>query len=473
MDGVNVQLRTENHDSLKQITTEDGAAFFSFHGGDVHEGHKFFINVETEHYDAVQITRHFQQSEKTQIIHVDLFPHQRVRLHVHLGNEGHYRPLPAFGAIVDWTSDDEGGIVGVTGNGIAELELSGKSDTIHAMTISIPWQTTCGNTKHGDVVQPIAKEVYGSIKMQNRKYPLHHRRQPPFEIDEYINLPMLTSIQYELQLHGLFPDIVELHTNILLQQHENNDDDRTAAKKSTKIEDPVVHQDKVKFQLDIGATRAFLLLEEFYSSKIVVTPLDPCFTVDSDLQQSEDENSIKIDHHSVYHDTVRVKIKMVNKHMKPFTNATLNYVLGETAFGHRSMHPNHEDGDIEFHLPEDMLVHIATETLGPANGNHRGRPDPDNPTYFVAKDGLVLHLMFGGGSRYLPVTAKLRGDGFEISEGSLVRYVMKDWAGDEVNNILHMLTIKSIFILYAIFASSLSPSYSKIAGNPWSTTYQL
>ena len=46
MDRVNVQLRTENHDSLKQITTEDGAAFFSFHGGDVHEGHKFFINVE-------------------------------------------------------------------------------------------------------------------------------------------------------------------------------------------------------------------------------------------------------------------------------------------------------------------------------------------------------------------------------------------------------------------------------------------
>jgi len=122
---------------------------------------------------------------------------------------------------------------------------------------------------------------------------------------------------------------------------------------------------------------------------------------------------------------------MVNKHMKPFTNATLNYVLGETAFGHRSMHPNHEDGDIEFHLPEDMLVHIATETLGPANGNHRGRPDPDNPTYFVAKDGLVLHLMFGGGSRYLPVSAKLIGDGFEIPEGSLVRYIMKDWAGDE------------------------------------------
>ena len=402
MDGVNVQLRTENHDSLKKITTEDGAAFFSFHG-DVHEGHKFVINVETEHYDPVQITRHFQHSEKTQIIHVDLFPHQRVRLHVHLGDGGHYRHLPALGAIVDWTSDDGGGIVGVTGNGIAELELSGKSDTVHAMTISIPWQTTCGNTKHGDV--PIAKEVYGSIKMQNRKYPLHHRR-PPFEIDEYVNLPKLTSIQYELQLHGLFPDIAELHTNIL-----QRDDDETA--KSTKIED-AVHQDKVKFQVDIGATRAFLLLEEFYSSKIVVTPLDPCFTVDSDLKQSEE--SIKIDH-SVYHDTVMVKIKMVNKHTKPFTNATLNFVLGETAFGHRSMHPNQEDGEIEFHLPEDMLVHIGTDTLGPADG-HRGQPNPDNPNYFVAQDGLVLHLMFGGGSRYLLVSDKLRGDGFEISEVS-------------------------------------------------------
>ena len=215
MDGVNVQLRTDNHDSLKKMTTEDGAAFFSFHG-DVHEGQKFVINVETEHYDPVQITRHFNHPEKTQIIHVDLFPHQRVRLHVHLGDGGHYHPLPALGAIVDWTTSDDdegGGIVGVTGNGIAELELSGKSDyTVHAMTISIPWQTTCGNTNHGDV--PIAKEVYGSVKIQNRKYPLHHQK-PPFEVDEYVNLPKLTSIQYELQLHGLFPDIAELHTNIL------------------------------------------------------------------------------------------------------------------------------------------------------------------------------------------------------------------------------------------------------------------
>ena len=161
----------------------------------------------------------------------------------------------------------------------------------------------------------------------------------------------------------------------------------------------------------------------------MVTPLDPCFSVDStDLKQSED-NSIKVEH-SVYHDTVMVKIKMVNKRMKPFTNATLHYVLGETAFGHRSMHADQEDGEIEFHLPEDMLVHIASETL---LGHHGGRPDPDNPNYFVAKDGLVLHLMFGGGSRYLPVSAKLIGDGFEISEGSLVRYIMKDWAGDEVN----------------------------------------
>ena len=160
MDGVNVQLRTENHDSFKQITTEDGAAFFSFHGGDVHEGHKFFINIETDHYDPVQITRHFQQSEKTQIIHVDLFPHQRVRLHVHLGNEGHYRPLPAFGAIVDWTSDDEGGIVGVTGNGIAELELSGKSDT----SLNIEFQRLL-------IYEPLEKKSFSfsriSFELQN------------------------------------------------------------------------------------------------------------------------------------------------------------------------------------------------------------------------------------------------------------------------------------------------------------------
>ena len=42
-------------------------------------------------------------------------------------------------------------------------------------------------------------------------------------------------------------------------------------------------------------------------------------------------------------------------------------------------------------------MHISTDTIG----GRRGIADLENPTHFVAKEGLVLHLMFGGGSRYL------------------------------------------------------------------------
>ena len=77
------------------------------------------------------------------------------------------------GAVVDWTAEDDGGIVGVNGDGMVELELSGKSETIHEMTISIPWQTTCGSTKHGN--RPLPKEIYGAIKVKNQNYPLSHR----------------------------------------------------------------------------------------------------------------------------------------------------------------------------------------------------------------------------------------------------------------------------------------------------------
>ena len=39
----------------------------------------------------------------------------------------------SIGAVVDWTAEDDGGIVGVNENGIAELQLSGKSENIHEL----------------------------------------------------------------------------------------------------------------------------------------------------------------------------------------------------------------------------------------------------------------------------------------------------------------------------------------------------
>ena len=65
----------------------------------------------------------------------------------------------------------------------------------------------------------------------------------------------------------------------------------------------------------------------------MLTSLEPCFTLDSDSWEHY-ENQIMF-RQSVYHKTVKVIIKMVDKHLKPFTNATLHYIFGETALGYR------------------------------------------------------------------------------------------------------------------------------------------
>ncbi len=61
----------------------------------------------------------------------------------------HYHKTPAIGATVDWTAENDGGIQGVDGQGIAEIKLSGKSETIFELTAFIPWQSTCG-TKYDE-----------------------------------------------------------------------------------------------------------------------------------------------------------------------------------------------------------------------------------------------------------------------------------------------------------------------------------
>lgn len=415
MDDVRVKLRPENEDPILRVSNDDGAAFFSFDYE--HKGQKFYLDIQKDHYDSVHLTRYVRSHHReTQVIHVEIYPRKLVRLHVGLGSH-HYHQVPAIGAVVDWTADDDGEIVGVGGHGIAEINLSGKSETIHELTVSVPWQTTCGSSKYGD--RPQNKEIYGAVKLKHQQFSLSHR--PPYEEDKYLTLPKLDKIHYDVHLHDFVPKNAELHTDLM--RHDE----------TLKIEDAIRH-DKVSFQVDIGATEAYLFLEEPYSSKIVVTPLDPCFSLDSDSWEHH-LDGIRLDR-SVYHKTAKVVVKMVDKHLQPISNASLHYILGETAFGHRFIHADKEDGEVHFHLPEDMLVHISTQDdfNGGGHSHHhsRNKGHPDNPTYFVARDGLVLHLMFGeGASRYLPASVALIGEGFQVPEGTMVRYVAKDWAGDE------------------------------------------
>lgn len=332
-------------------------------------------------------------------------PQKIVSVHVNLASH-HYHHVPAIGAVLDWTADDDGGIIGVNGHGKADLELSGKSETIQELTAFIPWQSTCGHSKDDD--HPRTKEVYGVARLHGEHFPLHQR--PPFEAERALTLPKLNKIHYQLDLDGLFPSRAELHTDLMYGHQE-----------TLQMVQKIRH-DKASFYVEIGATRAHLLLEEEYTATVVLTPLSTCFNVDSN---SLEDNGILVKH-SVFHRTAKVTVKMVDRHNRPFTNASLDYVLAETAFGHNLIEADDETGEVLFHVPEDMLVHIRAVVSSHAH------PDPDNPTYFIAKDGLVLHLTFGG-SRFLSATVKLNGEGFEVPEGTMAKYVTRDLGGDSEN----------------------------------------
>ena len=104
-------------------------------------------------------------------------------------------------------------------------------------------------------------------------------------------LPLLTlasklekTHSYDLQLEGLFPERADLHLEFS-NKHE-----------LVNLEDSI-RRDRAFFEIPEGVSRAYLHVEESYSSTIVVASLDPFF----------DSDHGKTVRRSLYHRTVKVR----------------------------------------------------------------------------------------------------------------------------------------------------------------------
>ena len=78
-------------------------------------------------------------------------------------------------------------------------------------------------------------------------------------------------------------------------------------------------------------------------------------------------------------------MKTVDLDYNPISNVTIEYIMGETEFGPQSIEVS-DDGELIYNLPQGMLVSIEPKS--------QYIPDPSNPKYFVAKDGLEVVLVF-------------------------------------------------------------------------------
>ena len=112
---------------------------------------------------------------------------------------------------------------------------------------------------------------------------------------------------------------------------------------------------------------------------------------------------------------------MINAHHHRVPNVTLNYAIGFPFFDQNAMEASLEEAEVVFHLPEQTFVYIKPEVA------HWGpQPNPENPDYFRAKDGLEVFLVFssaGSGSQTssLRMNVALDGEGFDVPEGTFFR----------------------------------------------------
>ena len=81
----------------------------------------------------------------------------------------------------------------------------------------------------------------------------------------------------------------------------------------------------------------------------------------------------------------QVTLKTVDQDYSPCSNVTIEYIMGETEFGLQSLEMS-EEGEMFFNMPYGMLVSIEPKS--------QFTPEPTNPKYFVAKDGLEVVLVF-------------------------------------------------------------------------------
>ena len=78
-------------------------------------------------------------------------------------------------------------------------------------------------------------------------------------------------------------------------------------------------------------------------------------------------------------------MKTVDLDYNPISNVTIEYIMGETEFGLQSIEVS-DDGELIYNLPQGMLVSIEPKS--------QNAPDPSNPKFFVAKEGLEVVLVF-------------------------------------------------------------------------------
>ena len=186
---------------------------------------------------------------------------------------------------------------------------------------------------------------------------------------ETIEIPQLETVHFELDLHGTYPDEINLAVDL-------------PPNKPTNLEDNI-KGDKVKFKVDVGAPSAHLLSVEFYNSEVTLSPLNPCRTVVPDaLKENDNKMIIK---QSIYDHTVMVVVKTVDVDYKPIRNVTLHYLFGQTAFGKNTIDVN-EDSEVVFRVPEGHLVSFVPHS--------KFKQAPDNPSAFVARDKLIVNLVF-------------------------------------------------------------------------------
>lgn len=284
-----------------------------------------------------------------------------VRVHVALASEEN-----AIGAILDWSAENDGGWTGINEEGKADILLSGQSEEIHQLNAFLPWQSTCGHHEERTF-------VYGLATRRGLRFPLSQR--PPYFSDVKLVLPRIHSVDYKVHLDDMFPDTAYLH---LIWPHYSDGDRR---EQIIDVSDDI-GRGRVFVQIPIGVREALLHLEEAFSSRVVVTSLDPCLDVDSS-SLSEDGDALQRDWH-VFRQTSEMTVKMVTQDSRrPLHNVTLYYTLGHPTFSQHLMEADAETAEVTFHLPKGTLVYLRPESL-----THS--PASDNPQVFRAhRDGEV------------------------------------------------------------------------------------
>ncbi len=238
-------------------------------------------------------------------------------------------------------------------------------------------------------------------KVRGKSFPLSQR--PPFHADIVLTLPRLDKVFYALNLEGHFPDVAKLHH-------------------STSVD--VLHRirhDHANFYVPVGIEQALLHLVEFYTSSVIVSHIRNCFDVDESILNEEGKALEQT--FGVLKNTVKVTVWMVDNDFRRVHNVTLSYavtLLPTSIEG--QVEADFEDAQVVFHVPEDVVVLISAQSFGL-------QPNENNPDYFKARDGLEIYLVFGH-SHLKHVTVGLIGDGFQVPEGTVLKYVARDGNGE-------------------------------------------